>query len=272
MIDALRYEWVRLRTLRSTYWLIGLALFFQIGMTSLISWRISVAPSSVGDENTFDLIATIGASSGVAPLFIGYILGLLGVFSMGHEYRHGMIRATLTAIPSRSHVLTAKLLTTAAVVAIAAVACVAVATVSMLVFGLGLPEFGAIAGLAAGTAIFSALFALSGLAFSALVRNQTAAVAMLMLIPTVLEQIIKAIVLAIKAVSDDPSSRTGIVTILKYLPYDAGGQMYTRLSIGDMLQFFGVVPFGPVGGGLVMGSYVAGLVALSYWAFVRRDA
>ncbi len=272
MIDALRYEWVRLRTLRSTYWLIGLALAFQIVMTSLIAWRVSAAPNSVGDQNNFDLIATIGASSGVAPLFIGYILGLLGVFSMGHEYRHGMIRATLTAIPSRVHVLTAKLLTTVAVVALAAVACVAVAAASMLVFGLGLPGIDSMLGIAAGTAIFSALFALSGLAFSALVRNQTAAVAMLMLIPTVLEQIIKAIVLAIKAVSDDPSSRSGIVTIIKYLPYDAGGQMYTRLSITDMLQFFGIVPFGPVGGGLVMGTYVAGLLALSYWAFVRRDA
>ena len=142
----------------------------------------------------------------------------------------------------------------------------------MLVFGLGLPGIDSMLGIAAGTAIFSALFALSGLAFSALVRNQTAAVAMLMLIPTVLEQIIKAIVLAIKAVSDDPSSRSGIVTILKYLPYDAGGQMYTRLSITDMMQFFGIVPFGPVGGGLVMGTYVAGLLGLSYWAFVRRDA
>jgi hypothetical protein len=26
------------------------------------------------------------------------VIGLLGVFSMGHEYRHGMIRATLTAL------------------------------------------------------------------------------------------------------------------------------------------------------------------------------
>lgn len=272
MIDALRYEWVRLRTLRSTYWLIGLALAFQVIMTALISWRVSVASGSVGDDDSFDLIATIGASSGIAPLFIGYILGLLGVFSMGHEYRHGMIRATLTAIPSRVHVLSAKLITTTGVVVTSALACVAIAVVSMLVFGVALPGIGSILSIAAGTAIFSALFALSGLAFSALVRNQTAAVAMLMLIPTVLEQIIKAIVLAIKAFSDDPSSSSGIVTILKYLPYDAGGQMYTRLSIGDMLQFFGVVPFGPVGGGVVMGVFVSVLLALSYWSFVRRDA
>jgi ABC-type transport system involved in multi-copper enzyme maturation permease subunit len=272
MIDALRYEWTRLRTLRSTYWLIGLALVFQIVMAGIFAWRFSVASGNVGEQNSFDLIATIGASSGIAPLFIGYILGLLGVFSMGHEYRHGMIRATLTAVPSRVHVLTAKIITTSVVVAGAAFACVGIAVIAMLVFGLGLPNVANIGGIAAGTAIFSVLFALSGLAFSALVRNQTAAVAMLMLIPTVVEQIIKAIVLGIKAASDDPSATTGIVTILKYLPYDAGGQMYTRVSIGDMLQFFGVVPFGPLGGGIVLSVYVTALLGLSYWAFVRRDA
>lgn len=272
MIDALRYEWVRLRTLRSTYWLIGLALAFQIILAGVFAWRFSVSSRSVGDQNSFDLIATVGASSGIAPLFIGYILGLLGVFSMGHEYRHGMIRATLTALPSRGRVLTAKILTTSAVVALAALACVAVAVVMTLLFGLDLPDLGSIGGIAAGTAIFSVLFALSGLAFSALVRNQTAAVAMLMLIPSVLEKIVTAIVIGIKAASDDPTSTTGIVTILKYLPYDAGGQMYTRVSIGDMMQFFGVIPFGPVGGGVLMATFVASLIALSYWAFVRRDA
>lgn len=272
MIDALRYEWVRLRTLRSTYWLIGLALVFQVMMSGLIAWRISVSSGSIGTENAFDVIATIGASSGFAPLFIGYILGLVGVFSMGHEYRHGMIRATLTAVPSRAAVLTAKVITTAVVIAGAALLCVALALLTMVIFGVELPDAGSVAGITGGTVVFAVLFSLSGLAFSTLVRNQTAAVAMLMLIPTVFEQIVKAIVLAIKAASDDPSSSSGIVTILKYLPYDAGGQMYTRVSIGDMLQFFGVVPFGPLGGGLVMGTYVAVLLALGYWSFLRRDA
>jgi len=153
MIDALRYEWTRLRTLRSTYWLIGLALVFQIVMAGIFAWRFSVASGNVGEQNSFDLIATIGASSGIAPLFIGYILGLLGVFSMGHEYRHGMIRATLTAVPSRVHVLTAKIITTSVVVAGAAFACVGIAVIAMLVFGLGLPNVANIGGIAAGTAI-----------------------------------------------------------------------------------------------------------------------
>src|SRR4051794_35886999 len=120
MIDALRYEYVRLRTIRSTYWLIGLAVTFQLIMSMLIAWRLSVAANPPSGDDAFDILATIGASSGFAPLFIPYIIGLLGVFSMGHEYRHGMIRATLTALPHRRTVFVAKVVSTAIVSALAA--------------------------------------------------------------------------------------------------------------------------------------------------------
>ena len=94
----------------------------------------------------------------------------------------------------------------------------------------------------------------------------------MLLVPTVVETIIRAVVLAIKAASDDPQGEGGIVTILKFLPYDAGGQMYTRASLGDLLEFFGVRPFEALGGGLVMATYVALLLAGGTALFLRRDA
>ena len=102
MIDALRYEIVRLRTIRSTYWLIGIPLSLQLLISMLIAWRLPESGPLSGGDDSFAILVTIGASLGVAPLFIAYVMGLLGVFSMGHEYRHGMIRATLTALPSRA--------------------------------------------------------------------------------------------------------------------------------------------------------------------------
>lgn len=272
MIDALRYEYVRLRTIRSTYWLIGLAMSFQLVMSLLIAWRMSVATQPKSGDDTFDILATIGASTGLAPLFIAYIIGLLGVFSTGHEYRHGMIRATLTALPHRSTVFAAKVVSTAVVAALSALACVVIALLSAVVFGLNLPSARELLNLTVGTVAFTAMFALSGLAYAALTRNQTAAVALLMLVPTVVESIIRAIVLAIKSASDDPQGTTGIVKILKYLPYDAGGKMYTRASLDDLLSFLGYVPFGAIGGGIVMGVFVSILLAASYALFLRRDA
>jgi len=272
MIDALRYEYLRLRTIRSTYWLLGLAGSFQLIMSLLIAWRMSVSANPPGGDDAFDILATIGASTGLAPLFVAYIIGLLGVFSTGHEYRHGMIRATLTAVPNRTHVFVAKVTSTAAIAAVAALGCILIALGGLVGFGLDMPSTSELVNLTAGTVIFTALFALSGLAYAALTRNQTAAVALVMLVPSLVEQIIKAIILAIKSLSDDPRGSGGLVQILKYLPYDAGGQMYTRASIADLLSFFGVVPFGAVGGGVVMAVFVGALLAGAYALFVRRDA
>ena len=272
MIDALSYEVMRLRTIRSTYWLIGIALGFQLVVSMLIAWLFPDTGPLSGGDDAFAILVTIGASLGVAPLFIAYVIGLLGVFSMGHEYRHGMVRATLTALPSRAVVLGAKVITTAAVSAGAAFACVVLAMFSALVFGVGMPSLSGWRDITLGTVLFATLFALSGLAFAAITRNQTAAVALLLLTPTVVEAILQAIILAIKASSDDPTSKGGFVTILRFLPYDAGGQMYTRISLDRMLEIFGVVPYGPVGGGLVMGTFVAILLAISATLFVRRDA
>ncbi|KRC66175.1 hypothetical protein ASE12_16285 [Aeromicrobium sp. Root236] len=272
MIDALRYEYVRLRTLRSTYWLIGIAMTFQLIMSIVLAAVISQSDSFDRGNAAFDVIATIGASSGFAPLFIAYIIGLLGVFSTGHEYRHGMIRATLTAIPNRTHVFAAKVISTVVISAAAALLCIVIALLSIVAFGLDFPTAKGLVNMTSGTMIFTALFSLSGLAFSALTRNQTAAVALLMLVPSVVEQIIRAIVIAIKTASDDPSSDGGIMNILKYLPYDAGGKLYTRASLDDLLSFLGFIPFGAVGGGIVMGVFVGALLAGSYALFMRRDA
>ena len=179
MIDALRYEYVRLRTLRSTYWLIGIAMTFQLVMSIVIAAVVASSDSAIDDDTVFDVLATIGASSGFAPLFIAFVIGLLGVFSTGHEYRHGMIRATLTAIPNRTHVFVAKIVSTVIVSALAALLCILIALLCVLAFGLQPPSIKDFVDMTAGTTIFTVLFSLSGLAYGALTRNQTAAVAML---------------------------------------------------------------------------------------------
>lgn len=272
MRAALAYEWVRLRTIRSTYWLIALAFAFQLLMTMLIAWQLPESGPLSGGNGPVAQLVTVGASSGFAPLFLAYILGIVGVFSMGHEYRHGMIRTTLTAVPSRSAVFIAKLVTTGVVAAAAAVGCVAIALFSAVLFGVDMATADSLSKLTLGVVLYTVLFTWSGLAYAALIRNQTAAVALLMLVPSVIESIIRAVVIAIKAASDDPTGRGGLVNILKYLPYDAGGKMYTRQSLDDLLDFLGYRPFGAVGGGIVLGVFVGAFLALAYGLFLHRDA
>lgn len=272
MIDALRYEYVRLRTIRSTYWLVGLALLLQLGLAMPIAWALARSSSFGGGDETFEILATIGGSTG-APLLIAYVVGLLGVFSTGHEYRHGMIRATLTAIPNRTHVFWAKVLSTAVVSAVAAVLCVMIGLLAIAVFSLDMPSGARLAEVSGGIVVYTVLFALSGLAYAAIVRNQTAAVALLMLVPSLFEFVVQSIVVIIKTNSDNPQAAGGITVILKYLPYDAGSQMYVHTSIDGFVQrALGAEPFGPLGGGIVMGVFVAALLGAAWTLFLRRDA
>lgn len=270
MIDALRYEYVRLRTIRSTYWLLGFALLFQTTLSVVLA--IVIARSDSFDQDPFEIIATIGASAGFAPLFIAYIIGMIGVFTFGHEYRHGMIRATLAAVPNRTHVFLAKVISTTLVSIFVSLLCIVVAMVTVLAFGLDRPAASDFVNMTVGTTLFTVLFSLSGLAYAAITRNQTAAVALLLLVPSLVETIIRAIILAIKGASENPGEDGGIVSLLRFLPYDAGGRLYTRASLDDLLSFLGYTPFGPVGGGTVMAVFVGILLVIGYVLFRRRDA
>lgn len=272
MRAALAYEWVRLRTIRSTYWLIGLCWAFQFVLTMVIAWRLPSSGPLSGGDDTIASMLTLGASSGFAPLLMAYVIGILGAFSMGHEYRHGMIRATLTAVPNRSAAFFAKVITTGAVALAVSLGSIGIGVLSALIFGVQLPDAAELGKLTLGVSLFTVLFTWTGLCYAAITRNQTAAVALLLLMPSVVESIIRAVFFAVKAGSDNPTASGGSVEVLKFLPYDAGGQMYTRASINDLFGILGYTPFGPVGGGLVFAVFTALLLACSYTLFVRRDA
>ena len=107
VIAALKYEWVRIRTIRSTWWLSAVVLVFGMGLSFLTAMGMSLlvrqpdAPTQEDLEIIGPGIVTQFANFGV-PYFVGYIIAMLGVLAWGHEYRHGMIRATLTALSSRT--------------------------------------------------------------------------------------------------------------------------------------------------------------------------
>jgi ABC-2 type transport system permease protein len=105
MARALAYEWVRLRTLRSTWWLSAISLLLSAGLT------VAVAFGFRHQESPAALAVTWTAGSGFSPVPFAAVFGaVIGVFTFGHEYRHGAIRATFTDIPRRGRVFLAKLI------------------------------------------------------------------------------------------------------------------------------------------------------------------
>jgi ABC-2 type transport system permease protein len=91
-----RMEWIKLRSLRSTWWTLA------ITVAGTISIGIAVGLNT--ENGSGDL--TNNALAGVVPGLL--LAGALGVLTMTSEYTSGMIRATLAASPRRPLLLAAK--------------------------------------------------------------------------------------------------------------------------------------------------------------------
>ncbi|QKG19102.1 ABC transporter permease [Actinomadura verrucosospora] len=104
MIDALRAEWTKLRTLAGTAWLLGGAVVVTVAVSAGIAATTHVT-SDRGQDPT--KLALTGITLGQA------VVAVLAVLAVSDEYGTGMIRLTLTAMPRRVVVLAAKAATVA---------------------------------------------------------------------------------------------------------------------------------------------------------------
>lgn len=106
---AVHAEWIKIRTLRST-WLTALAAVIVALTFAVLGYRSTVHAWprwSPSERAGFDPIRT--GLAGPVDLMV-LILGTLGVLTASSEYGTGLIRATFTATPRRFHVVTAKIL------------------------------------------------------------------------------------------------------------------------------------------------------------------
>jgi ABC-type transport system involved in multi-copper enzyme maturation permease subunit len=103
---SLRSEWTKLRTVRSTRWLL-LALIIA---TVAIGGGVSAAEATgVAHESAVRKAAFDPANWSLAVLgFTQFFFGILGVLAISGEYTSGTIRSSLAAVPRRLRLLAAK--------------------------------------------------------------------------------------------------------------------------------------------------------------------
>lgn len=94
--QAARMEWIKLRSLRSTWWVLAATAAATVG--------IGVGVGVNARNSSEDLVNNV--LGGVVPGLL--LTGALGVLTMSSEYTAGTIRATMAAIPRRRLVLVAK--------------------------------------------------------------------------------------------------------------------------------------------------------------------
>ena len=99
-----RMEWQKLRTVRSTWYIVAAFAVAMIGLAMVTASHENYAQMSAADRASFD--PTYDAFLG---LVVGQLLlGALGVLAITTEFSSGMIRATFAAAPRRPLVLAAK--------------------------------------------------------------------------------------------------------------------------------------------------------------------
>ena len=109
-------EWIKLVTLRSTWWVIAVTIVVSVGLGAVIMASMYSLIAHPEITNVQIPPQTIKATDAAQVMVFGQlILSVLGVLFVSNEYSSGQIRSTLTAVPSRWPVLAAKTLIIAAV-------------------------------------------------------------------------------------------------------------------------------------------------------------
>jgi ABC-2 type transport system permease protein len=102
--NVLGSEWIKLRSVRSTYWTALAASLATVALSAVTGWRYAYLLHHGQDGGGFEPTALALNGIYLAQLFAG----ALGVLVISSEYGTGMIRASLTAVPQRRAVLAAK--------------------------------------------------------------------------------------------------------------------------------------------------------------------
>lgn len=263
---ALRFEWIRLRSIRAT-WVLVLASIASAGIVAwIVAREITRGQEFLSEPET--VVSLLSGSSGVGPLSLPALFaGLIGVAALGTEYRHGLMQSTLTAIPRRGVLLTAKLLVVGVFAALTAALSIGAAYAVGRAeigpgFGVSLLRAGDTERALGGFVALVVLTSFFGVALGALLRSATSAAVVLIALPALVEPV------AIWALTG-PNSAVG-QEIAAHLPFTAGAQM-VNLPGGDG-PGFDLVALGAMAGGLTFLAFVMATTVVSTAVFARRDA
>ncbi|MDP9093698.1 MAG: ABC transporter permease [Actinomycetota bacterium] len=246
-------EWIKFSTLRSSWITLVLAMLGTIGVGALASWGANGRWShmSPADQATFSPISQSLVGVNLAQLAVG----VLGVLIITGEYATGMIRATLSAVPTRLPVLWAKLGVFAGVTFVVSLASALVAffvgqgLLTTHGVGLGAPHaLRAVIGVALYLTVAGALAMGIGFAVRSTAGGIAAVFGLLLVIPGLVHAL--------------PSSWQP--HILPYLPSNAGSTLFTLHPDAGSLS--------PWTGFAVMCLWAAAAILGGAWLLKRRDA
>jgi len=248
---ALRAEWIKLTTVRSTWWSLFALVVVGAGLTVLLgAVNAEWLASPEADESPASFI-TWGMM--LAPA-VAVVLGTLVVTS---EYGSGMIRSSFAAVPSRGRVMLAKSLLVAVVLFMVGTATAFLGYVGTNPFfeaeGIGLPLEGDVLRAMYGSGLYLAGLGVLAVAVGFLVRHTAGAISILLGTLFVIGPMVLLVPGAFGEWLD------------KLMPHNTGGALSMPVSFNPNL-------LEPWTGFAVFLAEVAAVVAVAAWSLRRRDA
>lgn len=240
MMPAIRAEFRKLLTVRSTYIIAALGLALVVAYALLVEGVHGYATTIQPDKLQNMLLATGG--------LLGVFVALIGVLLIAHEYRYNTIIYTLTNTNDRSKTLAAKLIVIVAFSVAYALLAMVVATVSMYM-GLAIKSYHiSPQDLEVWSILWRCLatvvgYGLLGLALGLLFRNIVGAIVTLFIVPTTVE----------------PLLGFWLKDNARYLPFSASDQI---ISNGNLTSIEGL---------WVFALWLGAALAAAWYLFYRRD-
>ncbi|MFC5182165.1 ABC transporter permease [Actinomadura harenae] len=194
--DLVAAEWIKLRSLRSTWWVLGLGVLLLL---------LAAAQKSIGDYDVwptfrareradFDPMSPAFSQMSAVLLVVGS--GVVGALTLVGEYATGLVRTTFTAVPARHRVVLAKIaVVTAVMLAVGAFVALSTFAVSQAILSgrgiaLSLDDPGVPRVLAAN-ALLAPLAALAGMGIGALLRHTAGTVVAVIGLLVILPMMVK---------------------------------------------------------------------------------
>jgi ABC-type transport system involved in multi-copper enzyme maturation permease subunit len=253
--DALRSEFTKIRSTRSTYWTLLALVVVCVGIGALASAGTASHPQGISPTN-FD-----ATQQSLAGLYVGQlVIAVLGALTITSEYSTGMIRTSLSVQPRRGVVFAAKAVVFAAVtLVIGLIASFGSFFVGQAILSghhlsatLGEPN---VLRAVIGGALFLTACGMLAYGLGAVLRHTAAAISAtigLLFVLTVLVQFL-------------PQSWQDSVD--KWMPALAGSQIWATKAVGG-----GAHQFPAWGGFAVLAGYAAVAIIAGLICFRTRDA
>lgn len=226
---VLRSEWVKLRSLRSNYAVLGFTAAALIAVGAIFSGFVGGVFSNTEEASQF-LQNPAGASL-QGTMIAQLIIGVLGILAITGEYATGTIRTSLTMVPQRLPVLAAKSVVVAAVTFVTMlVSTFAVFFLGQAIIGTGsvptasLGDPGVLRAVV-GTAGYLTGIAVLGLAIGTLLRSAAGSISTLV-----------ALVFLLPGLGQLLLPATWSTKVLKYLPSNAGEAFTSVHTSPDLLS------------------------------------